>query len=141
MILNALAETPFRSTVREERADWLFVEDFARGIGHALAHGVPGEVYNCGGPDECDNLAVVRTIVELTGRDESLIEFVTDRPGHDRRYSLSSVKLEALGWKAQVRFTEGLARTVEWYRDNPRGGSRSARACIASTTSASTGVR
>ncbi len=81
-------------------------------------HGAPGEVYNCGGPDECDNLTVVRRIIELTGRDESLIEFVTDRPGHDRRYSLSCEKLQALGWRAQVRFEEGLARTVEWYRDN-----------------------
>jgi dTDP-glucose 4,6-dehydratase len=119
MILNALAgdHLPVYGDGKNVR-NWLFVEDFARGIGHALAHGAPGEVYNCGGPDECDNLVVVSTIVELTGRDESLIEFVTDRPGHDRRYSLSSEKLRALGWRAQVRFEEGLARTVEWYRDN-----------------------
>ena len=57
--------------------NWLFVEDFARGIAHALVHGAPGEVYNCGGPDERDNLTVVGKIIELTGRDESLIEFVT----------------------------------------------------------------
>jgi dTDP-glucose 4,6-dehydratase len=119
MILNALAgdRLPVYGDGRNVR-NWLFVEDFARGIGHALLHGVPGEVYNCGGPDECDNLAVVRRVLELTGADESLIEFVTDRPGHDRRYSLSSAKLTALGWQAQVRFQDGLARTVEWYRDN-----------------------
>jgi dTDP-glucose 4,6-dehydratase len=119
MILNALAgdRLPVYGDGRNVR-NWLFVEDFARGIGHALLHGVPGEVYNCGGPDECDNLAVVRRVLELTGADESLIEFVTDRPGHDRRYSLSSAKLTALGWEAQVRFQDGLARTVEWYRDN-----------------------
>ncbi|HTP22062.1 MAG TPA: dTDP-glucose 4,6-dehydratase [Solirubrobacteraceae bacterium] len=119
MILNALAgdHLPVYGDGKNVR-NWLFVEDFARGIGHALAHGAPGEVYNCGGPDECDNLTVVRKILELTGRDESLIEFVTDRPGHDRRYSLSSAKLGALGWRAQVRFEAGLARTVEWYRDN-----------------------
>jgi dTDP-glucose 4,6-dehydratase len=119
MILNALAgdRLPVYGDGRNVR-NWLFVEDFARGIGHALAHGVPGEVYNCGGPDECDNLAVVTRILELTEQDSSLIEFVTDRPGHDRRYSLSSAKLQALGWSAQVRFTEGLERTVEWYRDN-----------------------
>jgi dTDP-glucose 4,6-dehydratase len=119
MILNALAGDPLPvyGDGRNVR-NWLFVEDFARGIGHALVHGNPGEVYNCGGPDECDNLAVVARILELTGRDPSLIEFVTDRPGHDRRYSLSSAKLQALGWRAQVRFTEGLVRTVEWYRDN-----------------------
>jgi dTDP-glucose 4,6-dehydratase len=119
MILNALAgdRLPVYGDGRNVR-NWLFVEDFARGIGHALAHGVPGEVYNCGGPDECDNLTVVGRILELTGQDESLIEFVTDRPGHDRRYSLSSAKLNARGWEAQVRFEEGLARTVAWYREN-----------------------
>jgi dTDP-glucose 4,6-dehydratase len=119
MILNALAgdRLPVYGDGRNVR-NWLFVEDFARGIGHALAHGVPGEVYNCGGPDECDNLAVVARILEQTGRDESLIEFVTDRPGHDWRYSLSSEKLRTLGWQAQVRFEDGLARTVEWYREN-----------------------
>jgi dTDP-glucose 4,6-dehydratase len=119
MVLNALAgdTLPVYGDGKNVR-NWLFVEDFARGIGHALAHGVPGEVYNCGGPDECDNLMVVRKIIELTGRDEGLIEFVTDRPGHDRRYSLSSEKLGALGWRAQVRFEDGLERTVEWYRDN-----------------------
>jgi dTDP-glucose 4,6-dehydratase len=119
MILNALAgdRLPVYGDGRNVR-NWLYVEDFGRGIGHVLAHGAPGEVYNCGGPDECENLQVVRRILELTGSEESLIEYVTDRPGHDRRYSLSSDKLRALGWAAQVRFEEGLARTVEWYRDN-----------------------
>jgi dTDP-glucose 4,6-dehydratase len=119
MILNALAgdHLPVYGDGRNVR-NWLYVEDFARGIGHVLAHGAPGEAYNCGGPDECENLVVVRRILELTGGDESLIEYVTDRPGHDRRYSLSSEKLQALGWRAQVRFDEGLARTVDWYREN-----------------------
>jgi dTDP-glucose 4,6-dehydratase len=119
MILNALAGDPLPvyGDGRNVR-NWLFVEDFARGIGHALVHGAAGEVYNCGGPDECDNLTVVERIIELTGRDGSLIEFVTDRPGHDRRYSLSSAKLQTLGWKARVRFDEGLVSTVDWYRDN-----------------------
>jgi dTDP-glucose 4,6-dehydratase len=119
MILNALAGDPLPvyGDGRNVR-NWLFVEDFGRGIGHVLAHGRPGEAYNCGGPDECENLTVVRRILELTDADESLIEYVTDRPGHDRRYSLSSSKLQALGWKAQTRFEEGLRLTVEWYRDN-----------------------
>jgi dTDP-glucose 4,6-dehydratase len=119
MILNALAgdRLPVYGDGRNVR-NWLYVEDFGRGIGHALEHGAPGEVYNCGGPDECENLEVVRRILSLTGRDESLIEYVTDRPGHDRRYSLSSEKLQSLGWKARVRFDEGLERTVHWYRDN-----------------------
>jgi dTDP-glucose 4,6-dehydratase len=119
MILNALAgdRLPVYGDGSNVR-NWLFVEDFASGIGHALLHGVPGEVYNCGGPDECDNLTVVRKIIELAGADPDLIEFVTDRPGHDLRYSLSCEKLKGLGWQAATRFEEGLARTVDWYRDN-----------------------
>ncbi|HEY5429418.1 MAG TPA: dTDP-glucose 4,6-dehydratase [Solirubrobacteraceae bacterium] len=119
MILNALSgdHLPVYGDGRNVR-NWLYVEDFGRGIGHVLEHGRPGEVYNCGGPDECENLAVVKRILELTDADESLIEYVTDRPGHDRRYSLSSDKLAGLGWRARTGFEEGLARTVDWYRDN-----------------------
>jgi dTDP-glucose 4,6-dehydratase len=119
MILNAFAgdHLPVYGDGRNVR-NWLYVEDFGRGIGHVLAHGKPGEVYNCGGPDECENIEVVRRILELTGADDSLIEYVTDRPGHDRRYSLSSEKLAQLGWRAQTRFADGLRQTVEWYRDN-----------------------
>jgi len=95
------------------------VEDFAAAIGHVLRHGGAGEVYNVGGPDECANIAVVRRILELCGRDESLIEHVADRPGHDRRYSLRSDKVGALGWAAATGFGAGLERTVSWYRDNP----------------------
>jgi dTDP-glucose 4,6-dehydratase len=119
MILNALHGDPLPvyGDGRQVR-NWLFVEDFARGIGHVLAHGAPGEVYNVGGPDECPNLEVVERIIELCGASRDLIEYVTDRPGHDRRYSLASEKVRALGWEAQVRFEDGLARTVAWYRDN-----------------------
>jgi dTDP-glucose 4,6-dehydratase len=99
--------------------NWLYVEDFARGIHAVLEGGRPGQAYNVGGPDECENIEVVRRIVELAGADESLIEYVTDRPGHDRRYSLASDKIRAeLGWEPQVRFDDGIARTVDWYRDN-----------------------
>ncbi len=98
--------------------NWLFVEDFARAIALVLEHGKPGEAYNVGGPDECENLDVVHQILALTGRDESLIEHVEDRPGHDRRYSLSSEKVSALGWRAEVDFAAGIERTVSWYRDN-----------------------
>ncbi|MEA2214345.1 MAG: dTDP-glucose 4,6-dehydratase [Solirubrobacteraceae bacterium] len=119
MILNALAGDPLPvyGDGRQVR-NWLYVEDFGRGIGAVLSHGQPGETYNCGGPDECENLEVVTRILELTGADRSLIEYVTDRPGHDRRYSLSSAKLQGLGWRAQTRFAEGLADTVAWYREN-----------------------
>ena len=119
-ILNAMHGDPLPvyGDGRQVR-NWLYVEDFCRGIHAVLEGGRPGEAYNVGGPDECENIDVVRRILELTGRDESLIEHVTDRPGHDRRYSLSSDKLRSeLGWEAQVRFEEGLARTVDWYRDN-----------------------
>ena len=122
MILNALHgdKLPVYGDGGNVR-NWLFVEDFARGIGHVLEHGVAGEVYNVGGPDEEDNLTVVRRIIEIVGGDpDELIAYVTDRPGHDRRYSLGSEKVRALGWEAQVRFEEGLERTVDWYRDNPQ---------------------
>ncbi len=119
MVLNALHGDPLPvygdgKNVR----NWLYVEDFGRAIGTVLERGATGEAYNVGGPDECPNLDVVRRILAHTDRDESLIEFVTDRPGHDRRYSLSSDKVRALGWEPQMRFDEGLERTVAWYRDN-----------------------
>jgi dTDP-glucose 4,6-dehydratase len=119
MVLNALHgdKLPVYGDGQQVR-NWIYVEDFARGIGTVLERGVPGEVYNVGGPDEAPNLDVVRKIIEYTGRDESLIEYVTDRPGHDRRYSLASEKVRGLGWEAQVRFADGLERTVNWYRDN-----------------------
>ncbi|MBA3328794.1 MAG: dTDP-glucose 4,6-dehydratase [Solirubrobacterales bacterium] len=119
MVLNALhGDTlPVYGDGMQVR-NWLYVEDFARAIGHVLAHGAPGEAYNVGGPDECPNIDVVRRVIELTGADESLLEYVTDRPGHDRRYSLGSEKVRALGWEARVRFADGLEQTVAWYRDN-----------------------
>jgi dTDP-glucose 4,6-dehydratase len=119
MILNALHgdSLPVYGDGMQVR-NWIHSSDFARAIGHVLEHGVPGEVYNAGGPDEEANIDVVRRIIELTGASESQIEHVTDRPGHDRRYSLSSEKVRALGWAPRVRFDEGLAETVAWYRDN-----------------------
>jgi dTDP-glucose 4,6-dehydratase len=119
MILNALHgdSLPVYGDGMQVR-NWIHATDFGRAIGHVLEHGVPGEVYNAGGPDECPNLEVVKRIIELSGGDESLIEYVTDRPGHDRRYSLSSEKVRALGWEPRVRFSEGLEQTVAWYRDN-----------------------
>ncbi len=98
--------------------NWLYVEDFCAAIGQVLEHGEAGEVYNVGGPDELENIDVVTKILAMTGCSEDLIEYVGDRLGHDVRYSLSSEKTEALGWKAEVSFDEGLERTVAWYRDN-----------------------
>jgi dTDP-glucose 4,6-dehydratase len=119
MILNALHgdSLPVYGDGMQVR-NWIHASDFARAIGHVLEYGVPGEVYNAGGPDECANVEVVERIIELTGADRSQIEYVTDRPGHDRRYSLSSSKVRALGWEPRVRFEEGLQETVAWYREN-----------------------
>jgi dTDP-glucose 4,6-dehydratase len=119
MVLNALHgdKLPVYGDGMQVR-NWIYAEDFARGIGFALEHGVPGEVYNVGGPDECPNLEVVQRIVSYTDAGDELIEYVTDRPGHDRRYSLSSAKIRELGWEPQVYFADGLERTVHWYRDN-----------------------
>ena len=119
MVLNALHGDPLPVygdglQVR----NWIYVEDFARGIGTALERGEPGGVYNVGGPDEVPNVEVVRRILEETGAGEELVEFVADRPGHDRRYSLSSERIRRLGWEPRVRFADGLRRTVAWYRDN-----------------------
>ncbi len=118
-VLNALHgdSLPVYGDGRQVR-NWLYVEDFARAIHLVLEKGEAGQAYNVGGPDECENLEVVNRILELTGRDETLIEHVTDRPGHDRRYSLSSDRVRTLGWEAQTHFAEGLQRTVEWYREN-----------------------
>jgi dTDP-glucose 4,6-dehydratase len=118
-ILNALAGDPLPvygdgMQVR----NWLHVSDFCSAISVVLERGEAGEVYNVGGPDELANIEVVKRILELTGRDESLITYVTDRPGHDRRYSLSAERTEGLGWRAEVGFDEGLAATVDWYREN-----------------------
>jgi dTDP-glucose 4,6-dehydratase len=98
--------------------NWLHVIDHCRGLDLALREGKAGETYNIGGPDELPNIEVVRRILELTGRDESLIEYVTDRPGHDRRYSLAWEKVAELGWKPEIHFAEGLEATVEWYQNN-----------------------
>ena len=111
--------------------NWIHSTDFADAIGHVLEHGAPGEVYNAGGPDEEANMTVVRRIIELTGAKESQIEHVTDRPGHDRRYSLSSEKVRALGWEPRVRFDEGLERPSPGIATTRGGGSRSARATTA----------
>jgi dTDP-glucose 4,6-dehydratase len=119
MILNALHGDPLPvyGDGRQVR-NWLFVEDFARAIDLVLRDGVAGEVYNVGGPDEAENIDLVKRLIALTGADESLIEHVTDRPGHDRRYSLSSDKVRALGWEPRTSLDGGLERTVEWYREN-----------------------
>jgi dTDP-glucose 4,6-dehydratase len=98
--------------------DWLFVEDHCAGIELVLLQGVAGEIYNVGGGDEHENIEVAERLLELTGADRSLLRSVPDRPGHDRRYSVDSTKLHALGWSPQTPFEIGLRETVSWYREN-----------------------
>jgi dTDP-glucose 4,6-dehydratase len=99
--------------------DWLYVDDHCRGVLAVLNQGRAGEIYNLGGNRSLPNIEVVRKILALTGRPENLIQYVTDRPGHDRRYALSSQKLNSeTGWRPETEFETGLARTIEWYRAN-----------------------
>ena len=98
--------------------DWLYVEDHARALLFLLEKGTPGEVYNVGGGNEVENIEITRRILSILGKPESLIRKVADRPGHDRRYALSTAKLEALGWKPRFDFENGIESTVRWFVDN-----------------------
>ena len=100
--------------------DWIYVDDHCDAVLSALHHGKSGESYNISANNEIDNLAIVRKILEMMNKPETLIEFVEDRPGHDLRYSLDSTKIsDQLGWKVKLSFEEGLEKTVQWYLDNP----------------------
>ncbi len=120
MIANALADQPLPvygdgMQVR----DWLYVDDHCRAIRAVLEKGREGEVYNIGGNRSLPNLEVIRQVLAATGKPESLISYVTDRPGHDRRYALSSQKLmRETGWQPELEFETGLARTIDWYKSN-----------------------
>jgi dTDP-glucose 4,6-dehydratase len=99
--------------------DWLFVDDHCRGILRVLESGRAGEIYNIGGGTELTNRDITHLLLELCGCDESMIEPVDDRLGHDRRYSVDWTKIrDELGYRPEVDFEEGLARTVKWYREN-----------------------
>ena len=98
--------------------DWIHVLDHARGVELAWRNGTAGEVYNFGGRCEMPNLHLTHKLLELLGKPKSLIKYVQDRPGHDRRYAMDGSKLAALGWRAQTTFEEGLARTIDWFVAN-----------------------
>jgi len=98
--------------------DWLHVDDHCRGIDVAITHGTNGEVYNIGGGNEVRNVDLTHRILDLTNRPHTLIRPVADRPGHDRRYALSTTKLQGLGWAPEADFELGLAATVQWYQQN-----------------------
>jgi dTDP-glucose 4,6-dehydratase len=120
MISNALDDKPLPiygdgMQVR----DWLYVDDHCRAILSVLKKGREGEIYNIGGSRSLPNREVVHMILKATRKPESLMTTVTDRPGHDRRYALTSEKLEReTGWKPEVPFEEGLPATVDWYTRN-----------------------
>ena len=120
MITNAMEDRslPVYGDGQQVR-DWLYVEDHCRGILAVLRQGRDGEIYNIGGNRSLPNLDVVHQVLALTGKPESLIEYVQDRLGHDRRYALSSEKLmRETAWRPVMNFETGLARTIEWYRGN-----------------------
>jgi len=117
MISNAIEdrELPMYGDVMHIR-DWIYVEDHCRALDVVLRHGREGEVYNIGGRSEKPNLVVAKTILDRLEKPHSLIRFVTDRPGHDRRYAIDFSKIEReLGWTPSLSFEEGISRTVEWY--------------------------
>jgi dTDP-glucose 4,6-dehydratase len=118
-VTNALAgePLPLYGDGRQTR-DWLHVEDHCTGIELVLRQGGAGEIYNVGGGEELENRELTQRILELTGAEQSLIRHVEDRPGHDRRYSLDTSKLRALGWEPTKTLQDGLPETVAWYRDN-----------------------
>ena len=98
--------------------DWIYVLDHCEAIDVALHRGAPGEIYNIGAGNELPNVELTKLILKLLGKPESLIQYVKDRPGHDRRYSLDCAKIRALGWQPRHRFEEALAETVQWYVEN-----------------------
>jgi dTDP-glucose 4,6-dehydratase len=120
MIANAQENKalPIYGDGMQER-DWLYVEDYCRAIALAVEKGQTGEVYNVSAGTPEPNLKIVRTILSHLGKPESLMQYVKDRPGHDRRYALDSSKIQReLGWKPLVSFEDGIRRTIDWYRSN-----------------------
>ncbi len=120
MVTNALEgkKLPIYGDGMHER-DWIYVEDHCRALALVLREGKPGEVYNIGSGKPVPNLEIVRCLLRILGKPEDLVEFVSDRPGHDRRYSLNITKISGdLGWSASQGLEAGLRRTVEWYRSH-----------------------
>jgi dTDP-glucose 4,6-dehydratase len=98
--------------------DWLYVEDNCAGVDTVLHKGIIGEIYNIGAGNEEQNIYITNTILEILGKPQSLIKYVQDRPGHDRRYSVDISKTKALGWKPEMNFRDAIEKTVNWYVQN-----------------------
>ena len=120
MIINAMQDKPLPVYGKGENVrDWLYVIDHCRAINLIVRNGTPGEVYNIGGHNERTNIVVVKTILEQLGKPESLINYVTDRAGHDLRYAIDPTKIHnELGWLPETKFEDGLSQTIQWYKDN-----------------------
>src|SRR5450432_3965535 len=120
MITNAFEDVPLPVYGDGmQMRDWLYVDDHCRGILAVLSRGREGEIYNLGGNESLPNLEVIHNLLGFMGKPSSLIRYVTDRLGHDRRYAISSEKVNReTGWEPIVKFDAGLAQTIEWYRDN-----------------------
>lgn len=120
MIANALAEKSLPVYGKGENVrDWLYVEDHCSAIDLIIHKGSVGEIYNIGGHNERTNLEVVKTILKELDKPESLIQYVTDRPGHDRRYAIDPTKIHnELGWWPVTKFDDGIKKTVKWYLEN-----------------------
>ena len=120
VILKALYNEPIPVYGTGENVrEWLFVSDCAEAVFKIVEKGKPGEIYNVGSGEERKNIDVVRSILRILDKPESLISFVEDRPGHDFRYSLNTQKVEReIGWKARTKFEEGIEKTVKWYLEN-----------------------
>ena len=117
MIINVLNNKKLPVYGKGENVrDWLYVEDHCSAIDLIIRKGKVGEIYNIGGHNEKTNLEVVKTIIKELGKSEDLIEFVTDRPGHDRRYAIDPTKIhDELGWLPATKFNDGIKKTIEWY--------------------------
>ena len=120
MIANALNNKPLPVYGKGENVrDWLYVADHCNAIDLIIRQGKVGEIYNIGGHNERRNIDVVKTILKELGKPESLIHFVTDRPGHDRRYAIDPTKIHnELGWLPATKFEDGIKQTVQWYLEN-----------------------
>ena len=120
MISRALADEPLPVYGKGENVrDWLYVKDHCSAIDLVMRKGRVGEVYNVGGHNERTNLEVVKTILAQLGKPESLITYVTDRPGHDMRYAIDPTKIHTeLGWLPETKFDDGIKATIEWYLEN-----------------------
>lgn len=122
IITNALADKPIPVYGKGENVrDWLEVNDHCRAIDMIIHNGTIGEVYNVGGHNERSNIDVVKTVLRAVGKDESLITYVKDRPGHDMRYAIDPAKIEKdLGWTPEIKFDDGIVKTVEWYLEHKK---------------------